>query len=162
MRAESFAPAKIRQFLSQYDRNLDLVASAYNQILNQHLPLRGPQGKIVGQLPLERRRSRLGKLHKTIRKLEMHPDDLVLALTLQDQTEALLDDVEDASQIAFDNDYEEAGLQLSHLQIPLGHDEQIIEEYTFQLARAAQVNLRKFRSDHQESGRVSSKIHSEN
>lgn len=115
----------------------------------------------MGQLPLERRRSRLGELHKTIRKLEMHPDNLVLALTLQDQTEALLDDVEDASQIAFDNDYEEAGLQLLHLQNPLGHDEQIIEEYTFQLAHAAQVNLRKYRSNRHESGRISNKIHPE-
>jgi len=146
VRAESFTPAKLRQFLSQYEKSLDSVASGYDQILNQTLPLRGPVGNVIGRIPFERRRARLGKLRKTIRKLETRPDDLVLALTLQNQTEALLDDVENISQIAFDNDYEEAGMQLSRLQIPLGHDEQIIERYTYQLARTAQMNLRKFRS----------------
>jgi len=161
IRAESFTPAKLRQFLSQYDKNLDAVASGYNQILNQNLPLRGPEGSIIGRLPLERRRSRLAELRQTIRKLGMHPNNLVLAITLQNQSEALLDDVEDVSQIAFDNDYEEAGLRLSRLQIPLGHDQQIIERYTYQLARAAQMSLKKFRSERRESQHGLTKVHSE-
>ncbi len=138
------------QFLTNYERNLIPLEGAYGEMENDPLPLRDEEGQPFGHRPLEDRRRALGELRDTLHKLSAKPGDLRLALHLFFQTEDLTDDLYDLSQIAYDNDREELGRQLSDIMATLDHDRSEIENYALALADESQARVEELEKRNQE------------
>jgi len=89
-------------------------------------------------------------LRKTAKELAARPDDLVLALTLFDQTEKLGDNLYDLSQIAYDNDLEEPATRLTEFLVTVDHNQDLIEGYVFHLAKEKQKEVQQLHREDQE------------
>ncbi len=138
------------RFLTTYERNLIPLEAAYGEMENDPLPLHDQEGQPLGHRPLEDRRQALAELRETLHKLSAKPGDLRLALRLFFQTEDLTDDLYDLSQVAFDNDREELGKQLSDIMNTLDHDRAELENYALALAEESETRVEELEKRNQE------------
>lgn len=141
---------KFSEFLTRYQKNLDRVGEAYSDLVNENLPLRDETGQPVGRHHLDDRRKELADLRQTVRELAENPQDLVRTIRLFIQTETLVDDIFDLSQIAYDNDNEELGKRFSDLETATDQNREFLESYALSLAGEKQqrvLELEKQNSD---------------
>jgi hypothetical protein len=142
--------SNLPQFLAGYEQSLEPIDAAYADLMDQPGPMRNNSGKRVGRREIKDRRKIVAELRETAKKLAASPDDLVLALTLFDQTEKLADDLYDLSQLAYDNDLEEPATRLTEFLVTVDHDQDLIERYVFNLAEEEQKQLLQLQRENQE------------
>jgi hypothetical protein len=130
--------AMLPKFLNEYARTVGLVAEAFNQLEKEKLPLFDQSGHALGRRTIKDRSKELVEIRSDLDHLAAKPDDLVLTMKFLNHTERLADDVYDVSQIAYDNDREELGKQLTDLLSMLDRDQDQIEAYALTLAAVEQ------------------------
>jgi hypothetical protein len=138
------------EFLTRYEESLRPVDQAYEELANENLPLRDETGQALGRRHIEDRRQTVVSLRETIRQLGGNPQDLVLTTKLFVQTETLVDDLFDLSQIAYDNDREELGKTFSDLETALDRNDELIEAYVLRLATAKQARILELEKENQD------------
>lgn len=141
------APADLAEFLARYEDSLRLLEAAYDELAVESLPLRDEWGRIMARRRIDDRRTGLENLRKTIRQLRTSPLDLVLTTRLLVQTETMVDDLFDLSQIAYDNDSEELGKRLSTLMRTADYHSGIVEAYALSLAARQQARLHELEEE---------------
>jgi len=137
---ETLTPSNLPEFLARYDQTFDPLDAAYDELINENLPLRNEEGQPLVRRPIEDRRRALADLREIARQLAAQPQDVVLTTKLVFRTESLADDLFDLSQMAFDNDREELGKRLADLQATMDHNKELLAAYL--LTRAAQMQER--------------------
>lgn len=145
--AKTLTSSTFPDILKDYERKLDQVDQAYGELTNEGLPLRDKAGQPLGRRHIEDRRQTLVELRKTVRQLAASPQDLVLATTLLMQSEALVDDLFDLSEIAYDNDREELGKRFSDLEATMDRSRDEIESYVLSLARTKEQRLQELEKE---------------
>jgi hypothetical protein len=138
------------RFLTGYEQSLEPIDAAYSDLVNHPWPMRDGSGKRVGHREIKDRRKIIADLRETAKELAANPDDLLLALTLFDQTEKLGDDLYDLSQIAYDNDMEEPAMRLTELLGTVDHNQDLIAGYVFTLTKQQQKQLLQLQRENQE------------
>lgn len=139
--AQQLSAAGMQAFLTSYQKALDPVDAAYEDMENYKLPLLDENGQPLGRHHLSDSRKEIAGLRETVRQLEAKPQDLVLTTHLFIQTEALVDDLFDLSQIAYDNDREELGKRLADFEVTMDQRRTQIEAYVLSLAAEKQKRL---------------------
>jgi DNA anti-recombination protein RmuC len=147
---ETLTEVTFPEFLTHYEESLHPVDQAYEEMANENLPLRDETGQALGRRHIEDRRQVVVSLHQTIRQLAANPQDLVLTTKLFFQTETLVDDLFDLSQIAYDNDREELAKTFSDLETALDHNDDLIEAYVLRLAAAKQERIEQLEKENQD------------
>jgi hypothetical protein len=145
----SAAPADLTEFLARYEDSLRILDQAYEEFTAQGLPLRNEWGQPLARHRITDRQRALEDLRATLRSLRADPQDLVSTTRLLIQSEALVDDLFDVSQIAFDNDSEELGKRLSALMRAADDYNQTVESYALELAERQQSRLRRLQDENQ-------------
>ncbi len=140
---ESLTASNLSSFLDRYQKDLEAADQAYTELSNENLPLLDENGQPLGRHHLEDRRQTLIGLRDIARRLAASPGDLVLATTLFARNEALVDDVFDLSQVAYENDREELGKRLSDLEAALDYHDGLIENYVLSLAASQQQRMQE-------------------
>jgi hypothetical protein len=138
------------QFLAEFQRSLEPLDSAFDDLENAKLPLLDDSGHPLGRRNIQDRRKTLSELRDAIKQLGASPQDLVLAVTLFSRTERLADDLYDLSQIAYDNDQEELGTRLADLLTTLDPNQDLIESYALSLATEREERLRALEKENQD------------
>ncbi len=145
---EAAAPrVDLGEFLARYEDSLRTLDAVFEQIASEGLPLRNEWGQPLARRRIEDRRHALDLLRKTIRQLRSSPQDLVLATTLLIQSESLVDDLFDLSQIAYDNDNEDLGSRLAGLMRTADDHNDTVKTYALSLAERQQERLRQLEED---------------
>jgi hypothetical protein len=148
--AQEQAPSfDIQEFLARHEDGLTPLNRVYDEIANENLPLRDEMGQTLTRRHIEDRRQALQELRGTIRQLRTNPRDLVLTTRLFLETEALVDDLFDLSQIAYDNDREDLGKRFSDLRQIFERHNQLIEAYTLRLAGEKEEEIRELERQNQ-------------
>ena len=142
-------PADLAEFLARYEDSLRTLDQAYEEFATQSLPLRNEWGQPLARHRITDRRRALEELRSTLRSLRANPQDLVLTTRLLIQSEGLVDDLYDISQIAFDNDSEELGKRLSGLMRTADDYNQTVESHALGLAERQQSRLRQLQDENQ-------------
>ena len=145
-------PVDLAEFLARYEDGLRVLDRAFEELAVESLPLRNEWGQ-----PLARRRID-DRLRETIRELRASPQDLVLATRLLIQSESLVDDLFDLSQIAYDNDSEELGKRLAALMRTADDHNDVVESYALGLAERQQARLRQLQEENRKLLRKSSEV----
>ena len=86
-------------------------------------------------------------MRDTLDKLRAEPRNLTLATKLFIQSESLTDDLYDLAQIAYDNDREELGRQLSDLVARLDAEGDSIESYALALAQEKEDRIKQLEAE---------------
>jgi len=145
----NLAASDLPEFLARHEDSLRPLDAMYTELANEHLPLRDEAGQLLARRHIEDRRRALETLRQTIHQLAANPGDLVLTTQLFLQTETLVDDLFDLSQVAYDNDREDLGRRLSDLMRVLDHHTGLIESYTLGLAAEKQDRIRELEKENQ-------------
>lgn len=138
---EKLTSANLPEFLARYDQNFDPLHAAYDELLNENLPLRNEEGQPLVRRPIEDRRRALADLREIARQLAAQPQDVVRTAKIVFRTESLADDLFDLSQIAYDNDREELGKRLADLQTTMDHNKELLADYLLTLAAQMQERV---------------------
>jgi anion-transporting ArsA/GET3 family ATPase len=147
---QQLTAATLSQFLASYEKSLDPVDSAFQNLESIKLPLLDESGHPLERRSITDRRKTISDLRDTAKRLAANPESLVLTLTLFDRTEKLADDLYDLSEIAYDNDEEELGDRLKELLTAVGHNQDSIEGYALDLAAKNEERLGKLESENRE------------
>lgn len=142
-------PTDLPEFLARYEDSLNVLELAYDELAVESLPLRNEWGQPLARRRIDDRRQALEELRKTIRRLRLSPQDLVLSTRLLIQSETLVDDLFDLSQIAYDSNSEELGKRLSGLMRTADHHNGIVESYALSVAEKQQARLRELQEENQ-------------
>jgi len=129
---------------------LDSVGEVFKQLEKENLPLFDPAGHTIGRRTIKDRSKELLEVRGETERLTVRPDDLALTLTFLRSTERLADDVYDLSQIAYDNDREELGKQLTDLLSALDRDQDQIEAWALTLAAAKQRQIQTLEEENRQ------------
>jgi hypothetical protein len=148
--SDKITPSGVPEFLAHYEESLGPVDQAFEDLSNENLPLRDEAGQPLGRRHIEDRRQTLTLLRQTVRRLASSPQDLVLTTNLVVQTEALVDDLFDLSQVAYDNDREEMGKRFSDLEASMGQTHDLLETYVLSLALTKQDRLQELERENQD------------
>ncbi len=140
-------PADLAEFLARYEDSLRPLEAAYDELAVESLPLRDEWGRPMARRRIDDRRAALEDLRKTISLLRTSPLDLVLTTRLLVQTETLVDDLFDLSQIAYDNDSEELGKRFSNLMRTADYHSGTVEAYALSLAARQQARLHELEEE---------------
>jgi hypothetical protein len=138
---QKLSSATLPKFLNEYARTVGSVAEAFNQLDKEKLPLFDQSGHALGRRTIKDRSKELVEIRSDLDRLAAKPDDLVFTMKLLNHTERLADDVYDVSQIAYDNDREELGKQLTDLLSRLDRDQDQMEAYALTLAAEEQDRI---------------------
>jgi hypothetical protein len=147
---QQLTAATLSQFLASYEKSLDPVDSAFQNLESIKLPLLDESGHPLERHSITDRRKTISDLRDTAKRLAANPESLVLTLTLFDRTEKLADDLYDLSEIAYDNDEEELGDRLTELLTAVSHNQDSIEGYALDLAAKQEERLSKLESENRE------------
>src|SRR5712692_2037815 len=90
---EQLTAAALPQFLAGYEKSLDPVDSAFQNLESAKLPLLDESGHPLERRSITDRRKTVSDLRDTVKRLSANPESLVLTLTLFDRTEKLADDL---------------------------------------------------------------------
>ena len=145
-----FTASSLAQFLGQYNKGLDPIDRAFEQLETANLPLLDESGHPLERRTITDRRKAVADVRDTVRRLASSPQDLVAALTLFSRGEKLMDDLYDLSQIAYDNDEEELGKRFTALLTEADRNHELIESYVFSLAAEKEERLRRLEERNQE------------
>jgi len=151
-------PVDLAEFLARYEDGLRVLDRAFEELAVESLPLRNEWGQPLARRRIDDRRRALDELRETIRELRASPQDLVLATRLLIQSESLVDDLFDLSQIAYDNDSEELGKRLAALMRTADDHNDVVESYALGLAERQQARLRQLQEENRKLLRKSSEV----
>ena len=151
-------PLDLAEFLARYEDGLRVLDRAFEELAVESLPLRNEWGQPLARRRIDDRRRALDDLRETIRHLRSNPQDLVLTTRLLIQSESLVDDLFDLSQIAYDNDSEELGKRLSGLMRTADDHNGIVESYALNLAERQQARLRQLQDGNKKMLRKSGEV----
>jgi len=158
---QELTSATLPKFLKEYARTVSSVAETFNQLEKEKLPLFDQSGHALGRRTIKDRSKELVEIRSDIDRLAAKPDDLVLTMKFLNHTERLADDVYDVSQIAYDNDREEMGKQLTDLLSTLDRDQDQIEAYAVKLAAAEQHRIQSLEQENRHLKAQSEKSNNE-
>jgi hypothetical protein len=144
---QKLTATNLPDFLARYDTNFGPLEAVFKDLTNENLPLTDEAGQPLARRPMQDRLLALTNLRQTARQLAAKPEDLVLATTLVIRTESLADDLFDLSQVAYDNDREELGKQLSALQITMEENKELLADYLLALAAEKQTRLQQLEKE---------------
>jgi hypothetical protein len=144
---QKLTATNLPDFLARYDTNFGPLQAVFKDLANENLPLTDETGQPMARRPMADRLLALANLRQTARQLAAKPEDLVLAATLVIRTESLADDLFDLSQVAYDNDREELGKQLSTLQITMEENKELLADYLLALAAEKQNRLQQLEKE---------------
>jgi len=147
---EELTDSNVPEFLARYEQSLGSVNEAFDDLVNENLPLHDETGQPLGRHHIEDRRQTIVGLRDTLRRLTSSPQDMVQFTTLLIQNEVLADDLFDLSQTAYDNDREELGKRFSDLEASVDHDNQRVEAYALKLAAAKQDRILRLEKENGE------------
>jgi hypothetical protein len=138
---EKLTTTNLADFLARYDTNFGPLELIFKDLTNEDLLLRDQAGQPLARRPAEDRLLALTTLRQSARQLAAKPEDLVLAVTVVIQTEALADDLFDLSEVAYDNDREELASRLNVLQVTMEDNKKLLADYLLVLAAEKQTRL---------------------
>lgn len=144
---EQLTPSNLPEFRAKLEQSLRQTDAAFNDLESSKLPLVDESGETLGRRKIKDRRQVLVDLEKTLKDFARHPQNLVMVMTLSDQTEELADEVYDLSQIAYDNDREELAQNLTDLLNTLNQDANLIASYAMDLATQKEARLRQLEKE---------------
>jgi hypothetical protein len=144
---QKLTATNLPEFLARYDTNFGPLEAAFNDLMNENLPLTDEAGRPLARRPLADRVLAVSNLRHTARELASKPQDLVLATVLVIRTGSLADDLFDLSQMAYDNDREELGKRLSALQITMEENKELLADYLLALAAEKQNRLQQLEKE---------------
>jgi hypothetical protein len=144
---KDLAVEQLPEFLARYRDGLRPLDSLYTELAEERLPLREEGGQLLTRRYVEDRRQALDELRRSVAEFDAAPLDLIAALRLFLQSEALADDLFDLAQIAYDNNREELGRRLSQLQGVMDHHNALLESYALNIAGESQRRLRALESE---------------
>ncbi len=138
----SVPPPDLREFLERYTHGLQPLDKLYAELKDEDVSMLDERGQPLARRHIEDRQRVLDGLRKSVRELASSPQDLVLAIRLVLQSEALADELFDLSQVAYDNNREELGKRLAeHLSL-MEHHNALLESYLLSLASERQERIR--------------------
>jgi DNA anti-recombination protein RmuC len=135
------------EFVARYQKLLQPLDAIYENLESENLPLRDETAQPIGHHPLENRRQALSELRDTLAKLGADPRNLTLVTTFFIQSESLSDDLYDLTQIAYDNDREELGKQLSDVVARVDAQRDAVESYTLALAQEKEDRIQQLEAE---------------
>jgi hypothetical protein len=147
---EELTDSNVPEFLARYEQSLGAVNQAFDDLVNENLPLHDETGQPLGRHHIEDQRQTLVSLRDTLHRLASNPQDVVQFTTLLVQNEVLADDLYDLSQTAYDNDREELGKHFADLEASVDHDNQRVEAYALKLAGAKQDRIVQLEKENRE------------
>lgn len=142
---QKLTASNLPEFLVRFRRDMKQANLDLSHLSDSKLPLLDEAGHPLGRRRITDRRQTLIDLEKTLTDFSRDPRDLVVAMTLSDQTEELADEVYDLSQIAYDNDREELAMEFTDLLQTLNDDADLIQAYALNLAAQKEHELRQRR-----------------
>jgi hypothetical protein len=141
-RPEKLTRGNLQNFLLDFSHDITQSGAAFSELTGVKLPLLDEAGHPLGRRRITDRRQVLIDLEQTLKDFKSRPRDLVVTMTLSDQTEELADEVYDLSQIAYDNDMEDLAMKLTGLLDRLNNDSDLISAYALDLAAQKERELR--------------------
>jgi Fe-S cluster assembly scaffold protein SufB len=144
---QKLTATNLPDFLARYDTNFGPLQAVFKDLANENLPMTDETGQPLARRHMEDRLLALTNLRQTARQLAAKPEDLVLTATLVIRTESMADDLFDLSQVAYDNDREELGKQLSTLQVTLEENKDLLADYLLELAAEKQNRLQQLEKE---------------
>jgi hypothetical protein len=142
---EKLTASNLKEFLVTFRRDVKQASLDLSHLSDAKLPLLDESGHPLGRRGIKDRRQTLTDLQGTLKDFERQPRDLVVTMTLSDQTEELADEVYDLSQIAYDNDREELAMEFTDLLKALNDDADLLQAYALNLATQKERELRRLR-----------------
>jgi hypothetical protein len=142
---EKLTASNLGEFLLHFKRDMKQANLDLGHLSDARLPLLDESGHPLGRRGIKDRRATLTDVSSTLRDFERSPRNLVVTMTLSDQTEELADEVYDLSQIAYDNDREELAMQFTDLLKNLNDDADLLQAYALDLAAQKESELRRLR-----------------
>lgn len=140
----------LHEFLPRYLQGVQPLDKLYAELADENLSMRDERGQALARRHIEDRQRALDDLRNTAQQLASTPQDLVLAIRLFLQSEALSDDLFDQSQIAYDNNREELGKRFADLQSVMDHHNASLETYVLSLAADRQDHMRELERENQD------------
>jgi hypothetical protein len=144
-RIEKLTASNLPEFLVRFRRDMKQANLDLGHLSDAKLPLLDESGHALGRRRIKDRRQTLTDVWSTLKDFERRPHNLVVTMTLSDQTEELADEVYDLSQIAYDNDREELAMQFIDLLKNLNDDADLLQDYALDLAAQKERELRRLR-----------------
>jgi hypothetical protein len=148
---QNLTASNLPEFLVRFRRDLKQANLDLSHLSDAKLPLLDEAGHPLGRRRITDRRQTLIDLRKTLDDLERDPKNLVVAMTLSDQTEELADEIYDLAQIAYDNDREELAMEFTDLLKALNDDTELVQAYALKLAAEKEHELRRLQRKQQPS-----------
>lgn len=140
---EALTVSNLPTFLSSFQKRLEPIEAACAELAVAKLPLRKEDDQDVGKEAEESCERVVEDMRHTVPPLTAMPRDMVLALTLYLQTERLVSELYDLSQMAYDRGYENAAKRLADLLPPLEGDRDRLENFVLNLVSERQERLRQ-------------------
>ena len=144
---QKLTTTNLPDFLARYDTNFGPLQAVFKDLASEDMLLTDETGQPLARRPVQDRLQALNNLRQTARQLAAKPDDLVLTATLVIRTENLADDLFDLAQVAYDNDREELGKQLSALQVTMEESKDLLADYLLALAAEKQIRLQQLEKE---------------
>jgi hypothetical protein len=135
--------SNLPEFLVRFRRDVKQANLDLSHLSDAKLPLLDESGHPLGRRRITDRQQTLIDLESTLKDFKRRPRDLVVTMTLSDQTEELADEVYDLSQIAYDNDREELAMEFTDLLKELNDDADLLQAYSLDLAAQKERQLRR-------------------
>jgi hypothetical protein len=140
---QKLTASNLPEFLARFRRDVTQTDVDLSHLSEAKLPLLDEAGHPLGRRRITDRRQTLIDLEKTLKDFGRDPADLVVAMTLSDQTEEVADEVYDLAQIAYDNDREELAMEFTDLLKALNDDADLVQAYALELAARKEHELRQ-------------------
>ena len=144
---QKLTTTNLPDFLARYDTNFGPLQAVFRDLASEDMLLSDETGQPLARRPVQDRIQALNNLRQTARQLAAKPDDLVLTATLVIRTENLADDLFDLAQMAYDNDREELGKQLSALQVTMEENKDLLADYLLLVAGEKQTRLQQLEKE---------------
>lgn len=142
--------AALPEFIAGYEKILDRVDTAYKDLSSSNLPLRDETGQPLGRHHMKDRQKELADLRQLAHQLAAKPQDLILTTRLFIQTEILVDNLFDLSQMSYDNDREEMGNRCSELERAMDRERGLMETYTLTLAAETEKRIQELEKENKD------------
>jgi hypothetical protein len=137
----AWSPEVRREFLMRHLDALAPIERAYDEADSARLPVRDEFGRSLRRRGAEDHRHPVEQLRDALERLQGRPDDLTFATRMLIATDALLDDLSNLSEIAYDDDQEELGRRLGDLARVVERHWAEVEAYVLYLAAEKELRL---------------------
>lgn len=136
-----WSPEVRREFLMRQLDALEPIERLYEEADTARLPVRDEFGRPLRRRGAEDDRHPVEQLRDALERLQGRPDDLTFATRMLLATDALLDDLTDLSQIAYDDDQEDLGRRLYEMAHVIERHWAEVEAYVLHLAAEKELRL---------------------